>query len=200
MEYLEIVRSFLVGILSNATYDKMKVSSPIDGVESVEKVDSEHERADIEATKSFPIRSLYAYYGEHSNDWFLPLANLVQEPNVFIFLEAEASTHYNLGAVILEDNRTGDWYPFYKSVALQGSGGGWRNTERLYNSILKLQDNGKPVALSLRVARNSDTAKLEKGEIYWDEYKQRTIPALICQDEFLSKLQSRFFEDLVQLK
>jgi len=199
VEYLEALKSLLLGVLSNAAYDKLKGKT--DNHQVLSK-DGEEESSpnDKDEIKSFPVKSLDAYYGESSNDWFLPLANYIHEPNVYIFIETEPSTFYNLGAVILEDNRTGDWYPFYKSVSFQGTGGGWQNTERLYNSIIKLQESGKKVAVSLRVANNLDTENLKTGVLYWNEFKQRTIPALICEDEFLNKLQKRFFQDLVKIK
>lgn len=197
MEYLEAIKSLILGMVSNAAYDQLK------GHKSDELNSSQQKLQEAEAETphlvSFPVQSLYAYYGEHSNDWFLPLVNHIHEPNVYIFLETEASTFYNLGLVVLEDNRTNDWYPFYKSVALQGSGGGWKNTERLYKTIQDIQNSGKKISVSLRVANNSDTKLLEAGQLYWSEYKQKTIPALICKDETISKLQARFFKDIVQI-
>lgn len=204
MEYLELLKNFLVGVLSNVAYDQIRSDhtekQPHQDIENNEIKNEQKDKIDIQTSTSFPVKSLYAYYSDHPNDWFLPLIKIIHEPNVYIFLEVEPSTFYNLGAVILEDNRTKDWFPFYKEIALQGSGGGWDNTERLYNQIQQIEEKGKKVAISLRIANNQDTLSLQEGRISWADYKNKTVPALICRDEVLGKLQERFYHEVVKIK
>lgn len=191
----EAIISFLVNLGSSYTYDNLKGEPPkSEGEKSEESVLTSEE---VDPVVSFPVNSLYAYYGKHPNDKFIPLVNSMVEPNVYIFIETEPTTFYNLGAVIIEENRTGDWYAFYKEVAFQGSGGGWQNMQRLYATIKELDSLNKNLAMSLRVARNSDMEVLKEGRIYWSEFKDRTVPAMVCKDEFLNSLQQRFIDEVI---
>lgn len=195
---VDAVISFLVNLASSYTYDELKGEAPKREEKNIFEADKEE--AEKNPVVSFPVNSLYAYFGKHPNDKFIPLVKSMVEPNIYIFIETEPSTFYNLGAVIIEENRTNDWFGFYKGVAFQGSGGGWKNTQRLYATIKELGDLDKNIAMSLRVAKNQDMELLKQGRLYWSEFKNRTVPAMVCKDELLNSLQQRFMDEVVNGK
>ena len=191
MVLTELLLDFANSIFANLATDVLK--NKIKTKKEIEEV-SQNVPSSYEITpRTFPVNILETQFALSNNDLFVALFDQLQEPNIYIFIETEASTFYNLGVVVLEDNRTKDWYIFGRPVAFQGTGGGWGNTKSLYY-IIKRKDNA---VLSIRIAKNKDIEKLQKGLIGWAEFKEFTIPALACQDEFLKQFQKRFQEEII---
>lgn len=138
-------------------------------------------RAVIDPTSS-------ARFGEILRNLLLTM----KAPNVFLFIESERTTFYNLVTVVVEDSRTGDWYPFEQLVAFEGSGGGWKTTEQLLYDLKTARSDGADVSISVRVAYSSDLKGLIAGTTTWLSLKERSIPAFIAADTHYRSLQDRF--------
>lgn len=138
-------------------------------------------------------RESWAKFGE----LFRNLVSVIGKTNIFLFIESEPSTYYNLVTVIVEDARTGDWYPFEQNVAFEGSGSGWHTAQQLGWEIQEVKKQGADVRVSIRVAYNNDLADLMSGDSTWTDVKNRSVPALISADPHYWALQERFTKEVL---
>jgi hypothetical protein len=197
MGITEIILNIFSGISANFATDKIKDTIK-QGIDVKEEIESEKQEVkNIVKQKTFPVNMLYTSFSNSNDDLFVSLLDKIFEPNIYVFIETEASTFYNLGIVVIEDNRTKDWYLFGHSVAFQGTGGGWGNTKSFYNIIKQHDNKDTPISLSIRIATNENIDKLTDGNMLWSEFKDYSIPAMICKDEFLKQFQERFEKEIV---
>lgn len=141
---------------------------------------------------------------EPISDWFGAgqqgrlgsLLKALQQSNVYFLIERTPSTAWNLVTAVVEDARTGDWYPFARDLALQGSGGGFGNTERFAQDVQAARAAGADIRVSIRVAETADLHLLRNGEAAWPEVKERSIPALIAADPKFNELRERLIKIL----
>lgn len=200
---IDILLGYITGILANITTDKINKST--EKVNNGKVLTSQLENREIhlqenEIPKTFAINSLSTSFINSDTDMFVSLLKSIYNPNIYVFIEASPSTYYNLGIVVIEDNRTKDWYLFDRPVAFQGSGGGWSNTKSFYNIIKEQDDNTSRIALSIRISTNENITKLKNGYLLWSEFKDYSIPAMMTNDSFLKQFQNRFNEELVNKK
>ncbi|KIH77305.1 hypothetical protein SAMN05660860_02091 [Geoalkalibacter ferrihydriticus] len=128
------------------------------------------------------------------------LLKSIESVNIFLFIEAQPSTFYNLVSIVIEDNRTGDWFPFGQKISFQGNHGGWAMTENFYNCLKKATEDHKDIKMSIRVAKNEDLKGLLEGVITWANFKDKSIPAFITEDMHYKQLRDRFINELVDKK
>ena len=197
----DAIFNFLNSILANFATDAIKRSMNTKNSTDVlldQKDTQEIKQKDDK--KTFPINVLYTSFYDSNDDLFVSLLDKIKEPNVYVFIETEASTFYNLGVVIVEDNRTKDWYLFDRPIAFQGTGGGWGNTKSFYHIVKKREDKDNSIVISIRIATNDNIEKLKNGYILWSDFKNYSIPAVTCKNEFLKQFQDRFEKEIVYKK
>lgn len=198
---IEATFNFLNSVLANFATDAIKKRIEQDNEKEtivVDKDKQKDENSDVQ--KTFPVNILHTDFSSSDNDLFVSLLEKTKEPNIYIFIETEASTFYNLGVVIVEDNRTKDWYLFGRPVAFQGTGGGWGNTKSFYRIVKEREDKDNSIVVSIRIATNENIDKLKNGYILWSEFKDYSIPAMTCKNEFLKQFQERFENEIVENK
>jgi len=196
--FIEATFNFLNSVLANFATDTIKKNINKDSKKEITLVENNHHKNEnIDTQKTFSVNILHTDFSNRDNDLFVSLLEKIKEPNVYIFIETEASTFYNLGVVIVEDNRTKDWYLFGRSVAFQGTGGGWGNTKSFYRIVKEREDKDNSIVVSIRIATNENIDKLKNGNILWSEFKDYSIPAMTCKHELLKQFQERFENEIV---
>jgi hypothetical protein len=145
------------------------------------------------AVRPLVDKKSWANFGEQ----FRNLVSVIGKANIFLFIESEPSTYYNLVTVIVEDIRTGDWYPFEQSVTFEGSGSGWHTAKQLGWEIQETKNKGADVRVSIRVAYNNDLADLMSGDSTWTDVKNRSVPALISAEPHFREIQDRFTTEVL---
>jgi hypothetical protein len=193
MDITDFLLSACASILGNKLTPKDNPPKP--GPTSVDKTTLLDESAPQKKLAIRPLvdRSSWAKFGE----LFRNLVSAIGKTNIFLFIESEPSTYYNLVTVIVEDTRTGDWYPFEQNVVFEGSGSGWHTAQQLGWEIQKAQEQGADVRVSIRVAYNNDLADLMSGVSTWSDVKNRSIPALISAESHYWVLQERFTKEVL---
>lgn len=118
------------------------------------------------------------------------VVNYVDRPTLHLLIEDEPSSHYNLAAIVLESQATGQWYLFSKGrVALQGSGGGKHNLDAVLDQ-LKSRNSGIAAWVLDAELLNS----FEDGHTLWGSVRPHLIPLLsyLGKDHSWSDIQGRF--------
>ena len=197
--FIEASFNFLNSILANFATDAIKNTVNQNNKENKNSsIQDDNTKKNLVTQKTFPVNILHTNFSNNKDDLFVSLLEKIKEPNIYIFIETEASTFYNLGVVVLEDNRTKDWYLFGRSVAFQGTGGGWGNTKSFYRIVQEREKKDSSVIVSIRIATNDNIDKLKNGYILWSEFKDYSIPAMTCKNEFLKQFQERFENEIIK--
>jgi hypothetical protein len=105
----------------------------------------------------------------------------IDNPLVYILIERNPSTAYNLPCVVIESRATEEWFVMSKgNMAFQGSGGGLSYAKGF---ISKLKE--KNADIGIWVYNNSLVDDLANGYVLWPEIKGKGIPlrSFIADDD-----------------
>jgi len=96
-----------------------------------------------------------------------------EHPNVYLMVELEPSTSWNLVTPVIET--TEGLYVFSKDCALQGSGGGLFRTQEAIRIINKRRKQNHSIKLTAKVCPNYLLEKLRGDISAWPELKANSI-------------------------
>jgi len=120
------------------------------------------------------------------------IVNFVEKPALHLLVEDAPSTHYNLAAIVLESQTTGQWYLFSRGrVALQGSGGGKHNLDAVLDRL-----RSRSAGIAAWVVDKTLLDTFESGHILWGAVRPNMVPLLsyLSKDHSWSEIQRRFVE------
>lgn len=96
----------------------------------------------------------------------------IVDPIVYIIVEKEPSTAWNLPCVVLESKQTGEWYVFARErLALQGTGTGFRQAKELIKRLREARVSTTAWAVS-----KSILDEFEEGILLWDKLRDDLVP------------------------
>ena len=162
------------------------------------QIPAEAPPAETEVPQGILFQPISDWFGGGQEGQLGRLLAAIQQSNVYFLIEQEPSTFYNLATAVVEDARTGDWYPFARDLALQGEGGGWGNTQRFVRDVQGAVEAGADIRVSIRVASSADLHGLRDGRIAWPDMKGRSIPALLATDTRFDQLRQRLAGELAR--
>ncbi|GFD87002.1 hypothetical protein KUL150_30610 [Alteromonas sp. KUL150] len=156
----------VTGILASYIANKLDVIKPNNNSDAtiIPEIKADDKNDSAEKVRMF--RTFDARYG-------IPeVISREDEPLVSILIEREPSTAYNLPCVVIESEKTREWFVMAKgNIALQGAGGGLSFAK---DFVSKLQEKGAHIGIW--VYDNELVDALDAGLVLWPEIKNQGIP------------------------
>lgn len=176
--FWDIVKNVLSNRIDAALFSNDPPSAAVEGrpTEAATALDSTH-------------RAFRTFDTVHE---FAAVLALVHQPAVHLLIETEPSTFYNLAALVLECQSTGQWYLFSRGrIALQGGGGGHKNMEDLVGRL-----RGRGTSIAAWVLDRGKMDEFELGLHMWSDIKKELIPlvAHFSEDDVWAGMKIRFRE------
>lgn len=192
----KILEMMVSGAVGNFTYDRLRVLLRAPDPVPDSLGDSSDDNSNDTDVKEVCGANIYYKNNYRVFDIvhdFYDVIELIKKPVVHIVIEDQPSTFWHLPLVVIEDIESGEWYVFSKGrLALEGSGGGMRNTKDLFRYLME-----RNIRFSGWVMDFVKSEKLSQGCLTWPSVRNDCLPIISYKgNQYFSDFIIKSFSDL----
>ncbi|HAS6309240.1 TPA: hypothetical protein I7213_21335 [Vibrio vulnificus] len=128
----------------------------------------------------------------HIKNGFKDILLYVEKPVVHAIVEDSPTTHYHIITLVIECQKTGEWFVSQKGeMAFEGGGGGIRVAQNVIELCAERRVKVTPWVLDVEKAE-----LLSSGRLLWHDVKQELIPLLTYakSEYFINRIAKRYRE------
>lgn len=122
------------------------------------------------------------------------------EAIVYLIVEKNPSTSWNLIMPVVYNTQTNHWTVFTRNCSLQGCGGGLNNTTSILYNVRKAKRSGYNVGISARVCDNDKMKKLRTMQIGIKDLLDSSFPLENYATNQFKEINQTYREKTIEYK